>query len=372
MRVLVVDSYYGAFVKQLYARTPALAAQSYAVQKRALMETLFGTSDFYSANLEAIGHHGTEVVYSCEPVQVQWAREHGMRTMPAYPSIRGTARLPWVLRFAERERARILAAQVKDYGADVVHFQDPVGTAPQIIEAVRKHTSVVTSQVASHVPRFEALGYYDMVLTSYPHYVSRFRSAGVRSEYFNLGFEPAVLAKLSKGRSHDVVFVGGLSPRHAARTEWLESVATRIPLKWWGYGVEHLSSTSPLRACYKGEAWGIDMYNIFYNSRIVLNHHIDEAENNANNMRLYEATGTGALLLTDSKKNLRDLFEPGTEVATYSSANECVQQIEHFLGNEDDRLALSRAGQRRTLGSHTYRHRMEQFVEIVSPLVGRA
>ena len=43
------------------------------------------------------------------------------------------------------------------------------------------------------------------------------------------------------------------------------------------------------------------------------------AKSYANNMRLYEATGVGALLVTDWKENLGEMFEPGKEVVAYRS-----------------------------------------------------
>lgn len=369
MKVLIVDSYYQAFLDKVYAESVGLESASYSKQKQKLLDMYFGTSDFYSANLNAIGHPATEVIYTCEPAQAQWAREHGLPVPSSGAPIRGYSRLPWFFQGRERDRARILAAQVEEFGADVVHFQDPVGTPPQVVAAVRKAARAVTAQVASHVPNFGSMRHFDLMLTSFPHYVERFRRAGVRSEYFNLGFEPRVLDRLQRGDRHDVVFVGGLSPRHAARTEWLEAIAGAVPLKWWGYGVESLSRNSPLRQMHQGEAWGLDMYNIFYNSRIVLNHHIDEAEDNANNMRLYEATGTGAMLLTDTKKNLADLFLPGREVVAYADGADCAEKVRYFLEHEDERAAIALAGQQRTLSSHTYLRRMEQFIRMLTPLL---
>ena len=52
------------------------------------------------------------------------------------------------------------------------------------------------------------------------------------------------------------------------------------------------------------EVWGLDMYRALARSKITINRHINVAENNANNMRLFEATGTGSLLITDRKDNL--------------------------------------------------------------------
>ena len=41
--------------------------------------------------------------------------------------------------------------------------------------------------------------------------------------------------------------------------------------------------------------------------------------------RLFEATGVGTLLVTDWKKNLHEMFEPGKEVIVYHSPEECAE-----------------------------------------------
>lgn len=106
------------------------------------------------------------------------------------------------------------------------------------------------------------------------------------------------------------------------------------------------------------------MYEILYRSKIVVNHHGDVAPY-ANNLRLFEATGTGALLLTDWKENLREMFEPGKEVATYRGPEECIEAVSYYLEHEDARASIAHAGQQRTLRDHSYTQRMEEFVELV-------
>jgi spore maturation protein CgeB len=108
------------------------------------------------------------------------------------------------------------------------------------------------------------------------------------------------------------------------------------------------------------------MYRVLARSKIALNRHIDVAEKYANNMRLYEATGVGTLLLTDAKSNFGDLFEPGREAVTYGSEDELVEMIRHFLEHDDERGRIARAGQKRTLREHTYEHRMRELETILS------
>ena len=60
---------------------------------------------------------------------------------------------------------------------------------------------------------------------------------------------------------------------------------------------------------------------VLRDSRITLNHH-GNVPAFANNLRLYEATGVGTLLITDWKPDLHEVFEPGKEVVAYRSTGE--------------------------------------------------
>ena len=106
-------------------------------------------------------------------------------------------------------------------------------------------------------------------------------------------------------------------------------------------------------------------------SRITVNVHIDVAENFANNMRLYEATGCGALLITDQKDNLSELFAPGTEIIAYRSPGEAVEYIKYYMDHPEEVAAIAQAGQERTLRDHTYRHRMEELEGILKRYLNR-
>jgi SAM-dependent methyltransferase len=82
-------------------------------------------------------------------------------------------------------------------------------------------------------------------------------------------------------------------------------------------------------------------------------------------MRLFEATGCGALLVTDYKDNLNELFEIGKEVVAYRSPEECAALIKYYLAHPDEAREIAWAGQQRTLREHTYTARMEQTAEIL-------
>jgi spore maturation protein CgeB len=167
------------------------------------------------------------------------------------------------------------------------------------------------------------------------------------------------------------VFVGNLGrTQHARGNDLLELAAERAPIEFWGYKEDERSQVSPISRRYRGEAWGLEMYRLLGEARIAVNRHIDVAEGFANNMRLYEATGVGSLLLTDAKQNLGDLFEVGREVAAYRDEDELVDAVEHYLGHEDERAAIAAAGQQRTLRDHTFLVRMRELEDILRSYLG--
>jgi spore maturation protein CgeB len=107
------------------------------------------------------------------------------------------------------------------------------------------------------------------------------------------------------------------------------------------------------------------MYQRLQRAEVALNFHIDVAGGSANNLRLYETTGVGTLLITDWKTDLNELFEPGREVLTYRTVEECLDLILSCLRSAAERQRIAAAGQRRTMAQHTYATRARELIGIL-------
>jgi spore maturation protein CgeB len=189
---------------------------------------------------------------------------------------------------------------------------------------------------------------------------------GIKSEYQKLAFEPRILERIGVNKKmYSLTFVGSFTPYHQEGTKLLEEVAKQIPVHVWGQGIEFLSPFSPLRKNYHGEAWGLDMYKILAQSKIVINRHIGVSGKYANNMRLYEATGMGAMLITDRKRNLNDIFKVGKEAIDYKDKDDLVAKLKFYLKNDEERQKITIAGQRKTLNYHDYKSRMNELSKIL-------
>lgn len=371
MRIAIVDPYYGLFLASHYEADPGLARARYERQQRALLDRSFGTGDAYSRNLRELGHEATELISNCRPLQLKWAEEHSL----ALPL--GAKRRPAPLAWGTLRR--ILDAQIEQLDPDVVYVQDV--THVERLRPTALDGRFLVAQVGSQLPRLDILRRYDLVTTLVPPLVKRLHALDIDAEYLGAAFDEAVLGRLQATgvtaavdgvRPHPVSFVGTIHPGHVHRggVQFFERLSSDVALELWGQIDAKLPRSSPIRSRYRGQAWGMDMYGVLAESRIAVNRHGDFAAGYAANMRMFEATGVGALLMTESATNLSDFFEPGQEVVAYESVDDLVEKIRHFLVHDEERRHIAAAGQRRTLTQHTYGHRMRQLVGLLEARLG--
>ncbi|MEA2648187.1 MAG: spore maturation protein CgeB [Candidatus Binataceae bacterium] len=386
MRILVLNADYPRFLAWLYGRRPGLENASYAAQMAARNASLFGVADFYSRNFAALGHSAAEIHVNNSWLQTAWASEHGLAmeqplataaggpalpgwlqraVAPFKPMLRPLARKVGLSPRLDAQAEKVLLAQIEDFQPDLVLNQDIFYVDTGLMRRIKAIGSpILIGQVGIAPSRGEDWTVYDLMISQLPTTVKSLRAFGVRAEVCQLAFEPGILDVLPEqpATDIDVSFVGTVSVDHQQRIALLEAVAGRYDLKLWGNRPQALPASSPLHRCYQGEVWGADMYQVLRRSRITLNSHIDMAGNEAGNMRLFEATGVGAFLLTDFKDNLDTLFAPDGEVAVWRSIDDCLAGIDRYLGDQAARTAIARAGQEKTMAQHTYRHRATEIL----------
>ncbi len=368
MRVLIVDHYYDAVIDRIYERNPGLAHADHATQRARIDEALFGETTFEVAALRALGHEAWDSLINIRPLQEAWAREHGIRLRRAsrWGLRRRRGWLPWPRRSDSGWMGDALLAQVRVLRPDVVHVQAMGYLEPRLVAAIRRETRFVVGQVATDLPPAAIHRGYDLVVSSIPDLVDGVRADGGDAAWLPLAFEPDLLKTIpAVDRDVAVSFVGSFSSRYANREAIVEAVARTAPLQTWTADSAQLPKDSAIRPTIRGSAFGRDMYEVLARSRLTINTHGRVAGNAANNLRLFEATGMGALLVTEAKSNLADLFEIGAEAVTYRDAEDCADVLRYFLAHPGEADAIAAAGQRRTLRDHTWRNRMGELVELV-------
>lgn len=350
MRIAIVDTAYPNFLREL----PPLTG-SYEQELEKLLAMRFGTHSAYSHYLREQGHEVVDVIANHEALQQRWSRERGY-----------TYSAPWA----------ITLKQIDVFKPDVLFMQDlSYFTSENLYDLRGKY--LLAGQCSCRFEDDERLKQFAVIFTSFPFYVERFNKLGVRGVYLPLAFDPRLWEEEGgQKRTLDISFVGGVGTQSHWKqgTETLEAVAAALPGKfyWFGYGRENLAPDSPLQSCYAGPAWGREMYSVYARSKIVVNRHGEIAGGYSNNLRMYEATGMGALLMTETSRNLDSLFPIGT-VCRYRDTEELLDQIEIAMTLEQRlRDELANQGQLHTLKHHTYAQRMKVVSEVLQEALVRA
>jgi len=342
-RIAIVDTYYPNFLNS--ARSLFRNDLSYQENLDILLDMSFGTADFYSKNLRKHGFEVIDIIANYPELQDKWRGERPFKSM--YGTI---------------------IDQVDEFQPDIVFFQD-LSLPTELFDDLLDREYILAGQCSCPMPPEQNVKKLKMIFTSFPHYINKFNRMGVGAIYNKLAFEHSLLDRIEVGgpKKHHISFVGGVgAPSHwSYGMKILESIAVdfKSRFKCWGYGYSLLPIGHPLRACYQGEAWGLRMYQIYAESHIVVNRHGEVAKNFMNNMRCFEATGCGSLLITDMKDNIRDFFEPGKEVLAYDSPKDMLEKISWALDNPVEARKIALEGQRRTLKEHTYEKTMKNVAD---------
>lgn len=337
MKIIFLNIYYEAFLNSHYAKND-IKHLSYLEQWDSIQGAMFGDSDFYSRGMSKQGWETHDLITNCKPLQMQWAKENDYS-----------------------QGSPIWVQQIRKYQPDVVYSQGLWLMNNKNHAAIKNYCKLIVGQVAS--PASFGVKHFDCIFSSMPHFVERFREHGTKAHYLPLAFDAR--AKPAEDKIYDVTFVGSVTSIHKGRIEFLKELARSTVINCWGHGFDQLRGTG---LHYHGEVWGREMFKVLGQSYITLNYHIDCAEDYANNMRLYEATGCGALLVTDRKQNLVDLFATD-EVIAFEDFSGASKAISYYLGHREEGSAIARRGQTRTLTAHTYDNRMAKVARVLEGML---
>ena len=392
MRILFLTVDYPDVVQSIYCDMND-RNQDYATLAARRKESLFSRLDYLTDALGALGHDAHAFHVNNLPLQLAWLRQTGKAARPWLSAAQAARRADFRLRrIGSRARVllnrltgdgtlvpapaatfdarnplilEIVAQQIERLRPDIVYSFDPVLIDGQFLRALKQHYGALVAQIASPFPDQMNWRPYDLVLSSLPNFVAQFERGGVPAAYLPLYFAQQILKEIAIGpRDLPLSFVGSVSRVHGERRRFLEQVAEALPLAFYGT-LRGEGETTPLAKAYRGPAWGRDMYDVLGRSQITLNRHIDVADGFSNNLRLYEATGMGACLVTERGSNLAELFEPGREVVAYDSVEHCIELCRYYLTHAQETATIAAAGQQRCLADHTVGRYAERMMSIL-------
>ena len=371
MKFLRITTNYPDYLEQFYRRRPYLKHQSYAEQRKAFEYDAFFWDGYWAVEFSKLGYDVQEVIWNCEALQRQWAKEHLSQS-----------------KFSTCSLHDILLAQIKEFCPDIVwlhHWNiEFLKTLRERVPSIK----LIIGWVGSSLPRGNMPFFLatDIMFSCAPESVEKLSAYRDNVYHINHWFVPDVLTRISPSPNpgHDVVFTGELkmgAEHHIKRLAILQALIKQCKLEIYSSnvvkGTKKLSLSDKIRYRIKRSPYrhimntahegvfGLDMLQLLHDSRISLNIHADSSPRFASNMKMFEVSGSGSCLVTDWKENINDLFAEDIEVVTYKSVEECVEKVKWLLDNPKRRDAVAHAARKRVEKQHRFDQRAAQMHNII-------
>lgn len=142
-------------------------------------------------------------------------------------------------------------------------------------------------------------------------------------------------------KRYDVCFIGHMNDEN--RIDHADRLFREFPNFYWGNKRFHEAA---------------EVYN---QSRIVFN----VSARRELNMRVFEALGSGAFLLTDRLPESETPFKDGVHYVMYDDMDDMIEKARYYLAHEDEREKIAAAGHSEAVASHTYMHRTMTLLDRV-------
>lgn len=370
MKILILRSFYPKHLRKLEEEILSSEYSEEKIRKRINKEDLYlqkAVSVYLAKNFDVV-----DIIENSTAIQRKWERDRFPACSPTLSKLLRKVRMEPISKigfFTSEEFYRILAKQIIFYKPDIIITFSSAFINPEFFSDMKKIHSfkLVGYHGAAPFNIKIKLACYDFFFSPFLPTVIKVKNMGVKTELVHHGFSQEIIDILKSHNSEggddkklDIVFSGSLHMVHRSRLHLLEEIARTFKDRFFLFTQSYNSLTPVLKKVYRGEIFGIEQLKVLSKAKIVINHHGDILPW-AHNMRLFEATGVGSLLITDKLPNLENLFDIGREVIAYSDVNECISFIERYLQDEEIRERISKAGQRKTLKDHTYEKRINEI-----------
>jgi hypothetical protein len=333
--------------------------QSFAAGKALFLDTRFTASHIllpvYSGSPDLFYTNADD-----ERLQALWASENGLKT---------------------DSLEQILLAQIEHHRTDVFYNLDPMRYGSSFVRKLPGCVKKTICWRAAPSGNADLTG-YDLVVCNFPSIMADWQRKGCNVAYFFPGHDPVMDAYAQSRRDDiDVLFIGGFSRHHINRSAALRAAAavpgirTRFHLEdsratrlanflWFMPGLGSYRHPREVRAVRAGPLYGRDSYAAMAGARVVFNGAVDMAGEDRGNMRCFEATGCGAVLLTDAGR-YPEGFVDGETMVTYSSVARIPELIERLVADGAWANSIARAGCAMVRDRNSKERQWAKFQELV-------
>jgi spore maturation protein CgeB len=401
VRIAFLTSIYPAHAEKMYGENPSLKNKSSAEQVEFIRWHALSSYVRWFELLEGKGFATCSFNHNLPEVALAWAKENKFEPK------------------SNDNIHEIGLEKIKRFKPDIIFAFAPLSYhknnfLDELIGVLSKKPRLI-AWYGANCGDEEIFRYFDLTLSNSKHLVNSLRGIRIPADFLQHSFDPIILDKIKipEKQINRVGFFGNLdisSCDFQDRTKLLEGISKKNKLLDI-YG-DHSKPTRKERSKYSllvsrhkisksinkivsndrirnwsdeknlpPTPWSLDkefcsrihpplygqqMLQKLSSYRIALNYHNRHTGDFACNMRLFEVTGIGCALLTDSKKDLSEYFDIDSEILTYSSKDEAIEKINYLKENPNKAEQIRCAGQSKCLSKHTTQNQISRLSEILN------
>jgi len=370
LNIMQVHDFYDAYLSSFYAARPHLRRAGWAEHNKALIGDAFSGIHILAPYLSGYGK--TEfVVGNARHAQSAWCRERGIDA-------------------DQHEQTAIVRMQIETFKPDILYIE-PTRYNAAFLRSLSHKPLLTLGWRGADIHMDMDFSGFDVILSALPRLLKVAKTMGAGEGVY---FAPGMPAWISREvtdipQDTDLVFVGSISPtQHTRRRQLLHALAEAASKRNFSLAL-HLSCpaemiTPAMRPYMRKPVFGLAMHKALRKGRIVFDtqgsihlvrpdgaRHLDLAAGDTANMRLFEATGGGSLLITDALPGVSRFFEPDKEIVTFRDEEDLITKILYFLSHAEEREAIAARGQSRCLSDWSMARATKSFMEIVHQRIGK-
>lgn len=358
MKICFLTSYYPPFLTKFFNECENVNDLTYNELKNKLLNCFFADTGSLCHYTELAGNETFMIISNCEILQKKWATENNIK-------------------YTDNWFYEISFEQIKSFKPDVFYLEYVTEFFGDFVKSVSPFCKKIVSWISSPLNPNSKLNNIDLVFSSTPDFVKTFINQGLLAEYMHPAFDTRILNKINNPQPKTIPFsfVGGWSDVHINRKIALKKLVKFTPIQLWGYNYKKsyrkrelsyyknllIKENADILKVYNGEAWGLEMFDIIQKSLITFNIHESLLKGYVGNMRMFEATGVGTMILNDDGTNLSSLFEPGKEIETYKTIDEAIEKVNYYIANPEKAIEIGKNAQHKTVNEYNY----DNYVQIL-------
>ena len=370
IRILKLSFYYNQYLNYFYENNN-VNNLNYKDHQETLFNDRFGWSDSFKYSFEQKQDVTVqEIIVNDYKLQKKWINENS-KTF-----------------FNDNWQLEYLKKQIEFYKPNIIFVNNP-NLDKSFYEMILSYKLRLITYDGICLHNKNLINYSDLIISCLKSTCDFYAKFNKKVFYMPHGFDRRILKNLSSNEiKYDSIFIGNIrNINHSKRLDLLDKVSSKTNIKIWigdekinnlndnlnkilniknfflnFKRIKHLIKIKKIFKKNNGQVYGMKMYNLLNQNKIILNNHIDNSRDEAANIRLFEATGIGSCLVTDYKKNFSNFFSEN-EIVLFNTHEEAVEKINYLSKNPKVAEEIALRGMKKVQTKHLLEDRWNSLYE---------